>query len=182
MDTINPWLDVDELNRLANALIQPVQKKKADPARNFASKSLAKASEQAKRAGIVTPAATAAPSEVRQADLPELGTWLTDNARCEGLCVVDRDGDVYHSAMPNKEWTNLTVSAATKGQRLEEGKSPSVRMKVAAGLFLQFITIGTDRGPLLVGLLTRNLLRESQLTEFSDLVGKISGADQVEKR
>lgn len=179
MDTINPWLDVDELNRLANALIQPVQKK-SDPARNFASKSLAKASQQAQRAGIVAAPATTAPTDIRQADLPELGAWLTDNARCEGLCVVDRDGDVYHAAMPNKEWTNLTISAATSGQRLKDIQSPSVRIKVAASLYLQFIAIETERGPLLIGLLTRNLLRESQLTEFSNLVGKISRADQLE--
>lgn len=182
MDTIKPWLDVDELNRLANALIQPAQnppvQKKENPARNFASKSLANASAQAKRAGIVANN----PAEVRQADLPELGAWLTDHAQCEGLCVVDRDGDVLHASMPNPEWTNLTVSAATSGHRLQEGKSQSVRMKVSAGRFLQFITVVTARGPLLIGLLTRNLLRTSQLAEFSDLVEKISGMDQVAKR
>ena len=59
MDSINPWLDVDELNRLAKALMAPAddqQSKKVEASksegliRSSASKALAKASEMAKRA------------------------------------------------------------------------------------------------------------------------------------
>ncbi len=174
-------MDVDELNRLAKALMAPadaqLSKKIEEPKsegliRSSASKVLAKASAMAKRAGVIAPA-------VRQAALPELGDWLNTHARCLGLCVVDRDGDILQAAMPNDEWTKLTVSAATTGHRLEEGKSPSLRLKVAAGSFLQFISVVTARGPLLVGLLTENLLKDSQLIEFSSLVERISSPDQV---
>ncbi|MEO1858250.1 MAG: hypothetical protein ABGY95_12915 [Rubritalea sp.] len=183
MDSLNPWLDVDELDRLAKALMAPAeaqQYKKAEAPksegliRSSASKVLAKASEIAKRAGVIAPV-------VRQAALPELVEWLNTHARCLGLCVVDRDGDVLQAAMPNDEWTQLTVSAATTGHRLDEGKSHSLRLKVAAGSFLQFISVVTARGPLLVGLLTQNLLKDSQLIDFSNLVERISAADQVEK-
>jgi len=183
MDSINPWLDVDELNRLAKALMAPADAQQ--PTNPEASKTeglipssvskvLAKASEMAKRAGVITPV-------VRKAALPELGDWLNVHARCQGLCVVDRDGDVLQAAMPNDEWTKLTVLAATTGHPLEKGKSPSLRLKVAAGSFLQFIGVMTARGPLLVGLLTQNLLKDSQLIEFSSLVERISAPDQVEK-
>lgn len=180
MDSINPWLDVKELDRLANALIQPVAGQKstggADVARSSASKALAKASKLAKSSGVIAKAST------RQAALPELGEWLYSNARCEGLCVVDRDGDVLHKAMPNPEWTKLTVLAATTGQGIDPSNSPNIRLKVRANGYLQFIAVETARGALLVGLLTRNLLKDSQLIEFSDLVEKISAADQVAKR
>jgi hypothetical protein len=183
MDSINPWLDVDELNRLAKALMAPAdaqQSTKLEASKtegsipSSVSNVLAKASEMAKRAGVINPV-------VRKAALPELGDWLNAHARCQGLCVVDRDGDVLQAAMPNNEWTKLTVSAATKGHRLEKGKSPSLRLKVAAGSFLQFISVMTARGPLLVGLLTQNLLKDTQLIEFSSLVERISSPDQVEK-
>ena len=183
MDSINPWLDVEELNRLANALMAPVDvqqyekfevSKKEGLIRSSASKALAKASEIAKRAGVISPV-------VRQAALPDLGEWLNTHARCQGLCVVDRDGDVLQAAMPNDEWTNLTVSAAITGHQLEAGKSPSLRLKVAAGSYLQFISVTTARGSLLVGILTQNLLKDSQLVEFSSLVERVSTPDQVEK-
>lgn len=183
MDSITPWLDVDELNRLAKALMAPASahppklteaSKSEGLIRSSASKVLAKASEMAKRAGVIAPV-------VRQAALPELADWLQTHARCQGLCVVDRDGDVLHASMPNDEWTKLTVLAATTRHPLEDGKSPSLRLKVAAGSFLQFIRVVTGRGPLLVGLLTENLLKDSQFTEFSSLVERISAPDQIEK-
>lgn len=181
MDSINPWLDVEELNRLARALINPVKGKLPtikpnNVARNSASSALAKASELAKKSGVISEPA------VRTATLPELGEWLYSHARCEGLCVVDSDGDVLHKAMPNPEWTKLTVLAATTGNGISPSNQPSLRLKVKANGFLQFIAVETARGPLLVGLLTRNLLRNSQLVEFSILVEEISSADQVAKR
>jgi hypothetical protein len=176
MDSIKPWLDTEELNRMANALMQPAVAPKS-AARSKASKVLAKASELAQKAGLVEKASS---EQVRQAEVPELATWLNENAQSEGLCVVDRDGDVLHSAMPNAEWTQLTVSAATTGHRLEPGKSLSVRFKVSVANYLQFIGVNTARGPLLVGLLTRNLLRDEQLLVFANLVERISRADQVQ--
>ena len=180
MDSINPWLDVEELNRLAKALMEPSAKEEVkapvvDKARNAASSALAKASSLAKEAGVLKS------TEPRQATVPELQNWLTENARCEGVCVVDRDGDVLYASMPNQEWTNLTVSMATLGKRLQEGKSPSLRMKVAGGSFLQFIAVTTGRGPLLVGLLTEKLLQDQQFSEFTQLIEKISAPDQIEK-
>ena len=183
MDSINSWLDVEELDRLAKALIAPAsaqQNKKNEGSeserliRGSASQALAKASEMAKRAGLIS-------STARQAALPELGNWLRNNARCQGLCVVDRDGDVLHSAMPNDEWTKLTVMANAPPHPVAEGKSPSVRLKVASESFLQFISVLTARGPLLVGLLTKNILKDSQLVDFSALVERISSPNQVEK-
>lgn len=174
MDSIKPWLDTEEMNRLANALMQPVGQSKQDVAQSKASKVLAKASQLAQKAGLVSaPAVSEVP---RQAELPELATWLSTHAKCEGLCVIDRDGDILHSAMPNAEWTQLAVSAATTGHRLEAGKSLSVRFKVSAANYLQFIGVNTARGPLLVGLLTRNLLRDEQLQEFAALIDRIGGA------
>ncbi len=170
MDSIKPWLDTEELNRLANALMQPIGQPEQNVAQSKASQVLAKASALAKKAGLV------ASTEPRQAELPELAAWLNDNAKSEGLCVIDRDGDVLHSAMPNDEWTKLAVSAATTGHRLEPGKSLSVRFKVSAANYLQFIGVTTARGPLLVGLLTRNLLRDEQLLEFANLIERIGGA------
>ncbi|MGJ8673129.1 hypothetical protein [Rubritalea sp.] len=175
MDSIKPWLDTEELNRLAHALMKPVATAEKNVVRSKASLALAKASVLAQKAGVVESAGP------RQAELPELAKWLNENARCEGLCVIDRDGDILHSAMPNEEWTQLSVSAATTGQRLESGRSMSVRMKVSAANYLQFIGVETARGPILVGLLTRNILRDEQLQEFADLVEGISRADQVQK-
>ena len=182
MDSINPWLDVEELDRLAKALMAPVEAQKSKTTetsinegliRGSASKVLAKASAMAKRAGLIAPV-------VRQVALPELGDWLSTHARCQGLCVVDREGDVLQTAMPNDEWTKLTASAAITWHQLEEGKSPSLRLKVASESFLQLISVMTARGHLLVGLLTQNLLKDSQLIEFSTLVERISAPDQFE--
>ncbi|MFC5051022.1 hypothetical protein ACFPK9_10385 [Rubritalea spongiae] len=175
MDSIKPWLDTEELNRLANALMKPVAQAEKNPIRSKASQALAKASAIAKKAGLVES------TKLRQAELPELAAWLNDNAKCEGLCVIDRDGDILHSAMPNEEWTHLAVIAATDGRRLEAGRSMSLRMKVSAKNYLQFIGVNTVRGSLLVGLLTRNLLKDEQLKEFAALVEQISGADQVQQ-
>lgn len=182
MDSINPWLDVDELNRLTKALMEPAKEEAPqkefsdDVVRSVASTALAKASDIAKRAGVI------ATPRVRQAILPELGEWLYTNAKCFGLCVVDRDGDVLHAAMPNTEWTQLTVSIATKGQVEESDNAMSVRIKVSSNRYLQFIRVVTARGPLLVGLLTKNLLKDSQLAKFTSLVERISAPDQVEQR
>ncbi|MFC4993087.1 hypothetical protein [Rubritalea tangerina] len=186
MDSINPWLDVEELNRLAKALMEPVSEssKREDKveassvARSTAGKVLAQASALAKKAGILAQTK----EEVRHALLPELGEWLYNNAKCRGLCVVDRDGDVLHAAMPNPEWTQLAISAATERNLSAAAQVPNIRIRVTANSYMQFIRVQTARGPLLVGLFTRNLLKDSQFDEFSRLVEKISGAEQVEKR
>lgn len=173
MDSINPWIDEDELTRLADSLLSPVKKSTDNTARNFASKSLAKASEQAKRAGILSA------DETAKTPLEELGLWLSNNASCEGICVVDRDGDVLHSTVKNAAWTALTVQTVRTQDSLEAGNSPSVRIKTNADTFLQFITVDTQRGTLMIGLLTRNFLQAAQLNEFAALVTEVGSGDMV---
>lgn len=178
MDSIKEWLDVEEVTRLADALLRaqaplPATAQAAAPlggqakVRKQAGMALAEASERAKRAGIVSENPVPRPRQ-----LPALDTWLSGHSQALGMCVIDRDGDVLHDTMPSISWTNLSVLTAQSG--LDELTPAVLRQKVTATDYLQLIAIKTARGSLLVGLLTPVALSAESLVAFQSEVMQLA--------
>lgn len=169
MESINAWLDVEELNKLANALMQPVAQEKQNPVENNpakerASRMLAAAKVNAESSGVI---------ELSADKLVGLGGWLKRNGeRATGLCVVDAQTEVLFESLPNPAWKLwLQQIVATQANALE-----NMRLKVGQYGFMQLLSFAEGDKVLQVALLTKQLLDDQELNEFREIVMALRNA------
>lgn len=98
--------------------------------------------------------------------LAELDSWLSNELKSDGLCVIDRDGDVLYDRMDNSAWRSLAVSLCKNAKCLHlaaEGEQSShTHIKITGNKYLQLVTAASD-----YGLVTLGILLEKPLTEGS---------------
>lgn len=163
MESINAWLDVEELNKLANALMQPVNPIKntpveSNPAKERASRLLAEAKVNAESSGVI---------EVSVDTLSDLGAWLKRNGeRATGVCVVDSDAEVLFESLPNPTWKSWLQQIVGTQSKTED----KMRFKVGQYGFMQLLTFSESDCVLQVALLTKQLLEDEELSDFRDIV------------
>jgi len=200
MDSINSWVDEDEIKKIAGSLLSDdveakdweatgfqgfavpsdevsvPQPENSEKARESAGRSLAEASELAKKAGIlsnedadevtdsetveekkvVKPMTTSEEDRVHTAQvaakgaLGEMDDALRGPSGATGVCVVDRDGDVLHDSMGNAAWTRFVVLAAGMAEKPE---GVGVFQRISGAQYLQMIPAATSRGGIVIGLL-----------------------------
>jgi len=88
----------------------------------------------------------------------ELGTFeqidkqLAKTVKANGICVIDRDGDVLYSSMENQNLVAFTIDAmmGTRLIRTQEGEFGNIRVKIAAGEYLEFVSVKSTRGVLIL--------------------------------
>ncbi len=166
MESINAWLDVEELSELANALMQPVAPENQasvenNPARERASRMLVAAKMNAESSGVI---------ELSVDKLLDLGEWLKRNGeRATGLCVVDSMSEVLFESLPNTAWRQL-LQQITCSQGNLEG---NMRLKVGQYGFMQLLSFADSDRVLRVALLTKQLLDEAELNDFRAIVMKL---------
>lgn len=90
----------------------------------------------------------------------ELGTFekideqLTKTVKSNGICVIDRDGDVLYSSMKNWSLVAFTIDSMMESKLMEtrDGEFGNIRMKFAAKHFLEFISVHSTRGVLVMAI------------------------------
>jgi len=79
---------------------------------------------------------------------------LRGSVNSNGICVIDRDGDVLFASMSNPYFVSLVVDTAVGGKlfETEDGKFENIRLKVSASEYLEFISVKSQRGVLVLSL------------------------------
>lgn len=176
MDSINPWLDVEELNRLAQQLIDSPLPSRQNGEKTTpqlrAGRALADASQRAKSAGIMSPSPS---SVVRSQALPAIASWIQQHSESKGFCVLDRDGDIVHDELASDAWKNWLVMVAREGMHLEGDRPASIRIRVNGEDYLQSVAVETVRGMLLVGRIGAEVLAGEKLVKFAAAVKLAAG-------
>ncbi|WP_018970741.1 hypothetical protein [Rubritalea marina] len=171
MESINAWLDVDELNKLANALMQPVNSTDQtaatpadNPARERASKLLADAKASASKVGLI---------ELSADKMHDLAAWLQQNGdRATGLCVIDSASEVVYESIPDTSWKAWISQIALSHVDSEQ----SVRYKTAQNGYMQVLRFAEEASYVQVGLLTNDLFSPSEIEEFRSLIEALRAA------
>ncbi len=88
----------------------------------------------------------------------EIGTFaqidkqLAKTVKANGICVIDRDGDVLYSSMKNQNLVAFTVEAmmGTNLMSTQDGEFGNIRIKITAGEYLEFVSVKSTRGVLIL--------------------------------
>lgn len=96
----------------------------------------------------------------------ELGTFeeidrqLSKTVNGKGICVIDRDGDVLYSSMVNKNLVAFTVDTmmGTSLTGIDDGQFENIRIKLSSGNYLEFISVKSTRGVLVLSTLVNHVL------------------------
>ncbi len=102
--------------------------------------------------------------------LAELDRWLRSHLGAEGVCIVDRGGDIVYDAMNHPTWTNLVVSLTKSVRELHSTQSEESKhfhVKVTGELYLQAMTMTTVKhGVIVVGALLKQRLTNDSAAEL----------------
>lgn len=167
MESINAWLDVEELNKLAKALMQPVSSSSDafdelnSAARDRASKLLEAAKANAQSAGMI---------DFPGQGVEKLGRWLSANGgNVTGLCVIGPEERVLFESLPHSVWRSLVQQLAKSAITDEQ----NTRLKVGQDYCLQLLRFTVGDEYLQVGLLINELLNDQKLSEFREIVSSL---------
>jgi hypothetical protein len=223
MESINSWMDENEVRKLAEELTAaPVLKVVAEKLQNDdnddfvlakkqneisrkyevkfeevqamkASKSsiLAEASAMAVSVGLIGKSIAPTTTEV-EAISPsmvnpekEIGTFeeidiqLTNSVKAKGICVIDRDGDVLYSSLQNHSLVAFIIYSmmGTKLMQTEDGEFGNIRIKISAGEYLEFVSVKTTRGVLVLAVAMDHILGNTNAQYVAGDVLKIADQD-----
>ena len=129
-------------------------------------------------------------SGVPQGTLPvvhpekELGTFeqidqqLTNTVKANGICVIDRDGDVLYSSIRNPGLVSFAIETVTGSNLMEteSGEFGNIRMKMTAGEFLEFVSVKSTRGVLILVASMENVLGNSNAQHVAGDILDIANA------
>jgi len=177
-DSINSWVDLDEVKKIANSLLgeEPEAKDweavEGGKVPESAERSLSEASAVVRRSSFSqSGGATDAEQTSKRGVLGAMDDALRGPSDATGVCVVDRDGDVLHDSMVNPAWTRYTVLAASMA---ESADGESVFQKVSGSNYLQLISANTSRGGILIGLLVPKPISSELVAELAVKAGEIA--------
>lgn len=96
----------------------------------------------------------------------EIGTFekideqLTKTVKANGICVIDRDGDVLYSSMKNQSLVRFTIDSMkeSKLMRTQDNEFGNIRMKVSANNYLEFVSVHSTRGVIVLAILMDHIL------------------------
>ena len=82
----------------------------------------------------------------------QIDNQLSKTVKANGICVIDRDGDVLYSSMKNPSLVAFTIDSmmGTKLMRTQEGEFGNIRVKISAQDYLEFVSVKTTRGVLVL--------------------------------
>ena len=175
----------NEISRKSENKSEEVQAMKANK-----SSLLAEASAMAASVGLIGKSvAPAKENEVINASIvhpeKEIGTFeeidiqLTNSVKAKGICVIDRDGDVLYSSLQNHSLVAFIIHSmmGTKLMQTEEGEFGNIRIKISAGEYLEFVSVKTTRGVLVLAVAMDHVLGNTNAQYVAGDVLKIADQD-----
>lgn len=93
----------------------------------------------------------------------QIDAQLAKTVKANGICVIDRDGDVLYSSMNNHNLVAFTIDAmmGTNLMQTQEGEFANIRVKIAAGEYLEFVSVKSTRGVLVLAVSMDHVLGNS---------------------
>ena len=85
---------------------------------------------------------------------------LSKTVKANGICVIDRDGDVLYSSLKNQGLVAFTIDTI-KGSslmKIKEGEFGNIRVKISAGEYLEFVSVVSTRGVLVLATSMNHIL------------------------
>ena len=109
----------------------------------------------------------------------QIDKQLTNTVKAKGICVIDRDGDVLYSSMKNAGLVAFTVDSMvdTKLMRTQDGEFGNIRVKVSAGEYMEFVSVKTTRGVLILAASMDHVLGSKNAEYVAGDVLKIANMD-----
>lgn len=109
----------------------------------------------------------------------EIDIQLTKSVKAKGICVIDRDGDVLYSSLQNHSLVAFIIHSmmGTKLMQTEEGEFGNIRIKISAGEYLEFVSVKTTRGVLVLAVAMDHVLGNTNAQYVAGDVLKIADQD-----
>ena len=84
----------------------------------------------------------------------QIDRHLAESVSAKGICVIDRDGDVLYSSIKNQTLVAFTIESmmGTLLMQTQDGEFGNIRVKVAAGEYLEFVSVRSTRGVLILAV------------------------------
>ena len=192
MDPINPWLDADEVRRLAARLMKPLR----DPAQPVADAGFGE--------GFVGYAATRQPSPAPPAVTPppfteappppapatvdaattsargsfldrirRLRDWMNQQFGATGMFILDREGAVIFDEGSHGRLHFLARSLALASRR-PGSTAGNVHVKIGAAATLEVIPVDTAYGCLVLGTVVPDALPPAAVTAVMEALAKVA--------
>ena len=188
MDTINPWLDPNEVRQLAEKLIRPAEQTQLvskdpgfdtsfvgfvdtdEPAPEFTApqiptepqKPIAVASQPIVK---VTPAAQV--TTVSDSRFVNFRNWLTDHFGAKEIFILDHTGAVIFD-----ESHHGRLHFIARDLILQAGQPHNVRVKFGPSANLELIPCENPKSLVILGALFPNSLSKEQISNIREALGK----------
>ena len=188
MDTINPWLDPNEVRQLAEKLIRPAEQTQLvskdpgfdtsfvgfvdtdEPAPEFTApqiptepqKPIAVASQPIVK---VTPAAQV--TTVSDSRFVNFRNWLTDHFGAKEIFILDHTGAVIFD-----ESHHGRLHFIARDLILQAGQPHNVRVKFGPSANLELIPCENPKSLVILGALFPNSLSKEQISSIREALGK----------
>lgn len=112
----------------------------------------------------------------RMGTFEEIDIQLTKTVKAKGICVIDRDGDVLYSSLKNQNLLAFIVETmmGSKLMQTQEGEFGNIRIKMSAGEYLEFISVKSTRGVLILAVSMEHVLGNTNAQYVASDVLKIA--------
>ncbi len=106
----------------------------------------------------------------------QIDEQLAKTVKANGICVIDRDGDVLYSSMKNQNLVAFTIDAmmGTNLMETQDGEFANIRVKIAAEEYLEFVSVKSTRGVLILAVSMDHVLGNSNAQYVAGDVLKIA--------
>jgi hypothetical protein len=112
----------------------------------------------------------------------EMGTFeqidkqLSKRFKANGICVIDRDGDVLFSSVKNYNLVAFSIDTILGSNliKTEDGEFENIRVKISAGEYLEFISVRSTRGVLVLAISVDHILGRANAKDVAGDVLKIA--------
>ncbi len=196
MNPINPWLDPDEVRRLAERLMRPAQNPTLSVKdAGFDAAFVGYARERPESAPAPVPQKPAAPVEAGpQAETPPAASqeplstsargpfleriqrfrdWMQHQFAATGLFILDREGLVIFDDSHHGRLHFLARSLALASRR-QGSTAGNVHVKIGAGATLEVIPVDTAYGCLVLGVVVPDSLPPAAVSAVIDALTQVT--------
>jgi len=106
----------------------------------------------------------------------EIDKELKESLKTNGICVIDRDGDVLYSSIDNKSLVTFTIDTMmmSKLMHTKEGEVGNVRLKLSADDFMEFVSVKSTRGVIVLSTILKDSLGSKKAKQVADDMLKIA--------
>lgn len=106
----------------------------------------------------------------------DIDKLLTESVQANGICVIDRDGDVLYSSLENQYLVVYTVDTMKKSKLMftKDGEVGHLRLKLSANDFFEFVSVKSTRGVIVLGAKMKDSLTSKGVKQVAEDVLRIA--------